>query len=100
MKRVRCLSDAGNVTISNRTLAKDEEADCPDDRAKFLLARGLIEFVEPDAAAERAMAERLSAARLVPGGRVETTAGRVPQPQRAPEATRIPEQQQSRPRGQ
>jgi hypothetical protein len=66
--KVRALVD--NLTIDNRTLAAGEEADCPTDRAKVLVSRGLAELVDAADAprdafreAERIQAERAAATR-------------------------------------
>jgi hypothetical protein len=66
--KVRALVD--NLTIDNRTLQAGEETDCPTDRAKVLVSRGLAELVDAGDAprdafreAERIQAERAAAAR-------------------------------------
>ena len=44
MVRVRAKVD--NVTTLNATLMKDQIGECPPDRAKVLVAKGLVELVE------------------------------------------------------
>lgn len=44
MVKIRALVD--NLTTLNCTLMKGQEGDCPADRAKVLVARGLAEQVE------------------------------------------------------
>ena len=44
MAKIRAKVD--NVTTLNTTLMKDQEGDCPLDRAKYLIGKGLAELVE------------------------------------------------------
>jgi hypothetical protein len=48
MPPVRVRSKMDNLTVDDRTLAKGEVADCPQDRAKYLVERGLVELVDAD----------------------------------------------------
>lgn len=53
--KTRIRSRIDGLNVENRTLAKGEEYDCPPDRAKVLIARGVAEPADA-AAAERAAA--------------------------------------------
>lgn len=44
MVRVKALAD--NITTLNATLVKGQVGECPPDRAKVLVAKGLAELVE------------------------------------------------------
>jgi hypothetical protein len=43
---VKVRSKVDDLTVIDRTLKKGETADCPADRAKYLVQRGLVEVVE------------------------------------------------------
>lgn len=47
MKKIRSRID--NQLIGTRVCARGEVGECPDDRAKVLVARGLAEYVDGDA---------------------------------------------------
>lgn len=43
---IKVKSKVDNLTVGDRTIMAGETADCPVDRAKYLLARGLVEAVD------------------------------------------------------
>lgn len=43
---IKVKSKVDHLTIGDRTVMAGETADCPVDRAKYLVARGLVELVD------------------------------------------------------
>lgn len=89
---VRVRSKVDNLTIDNRTINRGDEADCPTDRAKVLVSRGLAELVDAADAPRDAFAEAERIAReRAEAERAGATRAATPETTVKRHATRKPE---------